>query len=416
MASESVPFDHALFPEGTKRCQLKWFLVWIAALHGPLMVGVIGAIMCWGLALNVTYLNNNYPFGLWIAADLGIIALGAGAFFTGFLRYIVKIDELKNIVNYAVVIGVICYASAQGMLGIDIGQPLRGWFIFWHANVHSMLTEVAFCITCYFMVLCIEYLPLILENRQLYKLGFFHGMAHHLHEAMPTIAAIGVFLSFFHQGSLGGVPGVLYGRPFAFREGFLVWPWTFFLFILSAIACGPCFTILITWITEKCARKQLVKRNVFDILARISGRLLVFYLILKTLDTIAWAALASKVGAPFSSFYTNQPFGYWVLVAELGLFGAIPAIILLDEGTRKKENLLILACILNCTGIFMNRWIMTVQSLAIPVMSFDKFVSYHPNWVEYATTFLFVWAGAIVISISYRYLPIFPQEKELNPL
>ena len=416
MDASSAPYDHALFPEGTKRCQLKWFLLWIAALHGPLMVGVIAAVMCWGLALNVTYLNNNYPFGLWIAADLGIIALGAGAFFTGFLRYIVKIDELKNIVNYAVVIGVICYASAQGMLGVDIGQPLRGWFIFWHANVHSMLTEVAFCITCYFMVLCIEYLPLILENRQINRLGFFHGMAHHLHEAMPTIAAIGVFLSFFHQGSLGGVPGVLYGRPFAFREGFLVWPWTFFLFILSAIACGPCFTILITWITEKCAQKQLVKRNVFDILAKISGRLLVLYLVLKTIDTVYWVSMAGKVGAPFGSFYANAPYGYWVLITELGIFGVIPAIILLSSKLRQYENVLILACILNCAGIFMNRWIMTVQSLAVPVLSFDKFVTYHPNWVEYASTLLFVWAGAIVISISYRYLPIFPQEKELNPL
>jgi molybdopterin-containing oxidoreductase family membrane subunit len=379
------------------------------------MIGALAAVMCWGLALNVTYLNNNYPFGLWIAADLGVIALGAGAFFTGFLRYIVKIDELKNIVNYAVVIGVLCYASAQGILGVDIGQPLRGWFIFWHANVHSMLTEVAFCITCYFMVLCIEYLPLILENRQINKLGFFHGMAHHLHEAMPTIAAVGVFLSFFHQGSLGGVPGVLYGRPFAFREGFLVWPWTFFLFILSAIACGPCFTILITWITEKFARKQLVKRNVFDILAKISGRLLALYLVLKSMDTIYWIAIAGKKGAPLRSFYANQPYGYWVLVMELGILGVIPMIMLLSSKIRQNENLLIVACILNCTGIFMNRWIMTVQSLAVPVMSFDKFVTYHPNWVEYASTFMFVWIGAVVISISYRYLPIFPQERELNP-
>jgi len=416
MDASSAPLDHALLPEGTKRCQLKWFLLWIAALHGPLMVGVIATLMCWGLALNVTYLNNNYPFGLWIAADLGIIALGAGAFFTGFLRYIVKIDELKHIVNFAVIIGVVCYAAAQGILGVDIGQPLRGWFIFWHANVHSMLTEVAFCITCYFMVLCIEYLPLILENRQINRLGFFHGMAHHLHEAMPTIAAIGVFLSFFHQGSRGGVPGVLYGRPFAFREGFLVWPWTFFLFILSAIACGPCFTILITRITEGFARKRLVKRNVIDILAKISGRLLALYLVLKTIDTVYWVAVANKAGAPFSSFYANPPYGYWVLVTELGILGVIPAIILLSSKLRQYENVLILACILNCAGIFMNRWIMTVQSLAVPVMSFDKFVSYHSNWVEYASTFMFVWAGAIVISISYRYLPIFPQEKELNPL
>jgi len=416
MDSASVPFDSALFPEGVKRCKLKWFLLWIGFLHGPVMIGVIATIMCWGLALNVTYLNNNYPFGLWIAADLGIIALGAGAFFTGFLRYIIKIDELKHIVNFAVVVGIMCYAAAQAILGVDIGQPLRGWFIFWHANVHSMLTEVAFCITCYFMVLCVEYLPLILENRQINKLGFFHGMAHHLHESMPAIAAIGVFLSFFHQGSLGGVPGVLYGRPFAFREGFLVWPWTFFLFILSAIAVGPTFTILITWITEKCAQKKLVKRNVIDILAKISGRLLVVYLILKSIDTLYWTVLAEKVGAPVSSFYANQPYGYWVLITELGILGVIPAIILLNTRARQNENLLILACFLNCAGIFMNRWIMVVQALAVPVMSFDKFISYHPNWVEYASTLLYLWIGAIFISITYRYLPIFPQEKELNPL
>jgi molybdopterin-containing oxidoreductase family membrane subunit len=380
------------------------------------MVGAVAYLLCWALALNQTYLNNNYPFGLWIAADLGVIALGAGAFFTSFLRYIIKIDELKHIVNFAVVIGFICYAAAQGILGVDIGQPLRGWFIFWHANVHSMLTEVAFCIACYFMVLCIEYLPLVLENRQIYKYGFPHGFAHHLHEAMPTIAAVGVFLSFFHQGSLGGVPGVLYGRPFAFREGFLVWPWTFFLFILSAMACGPCFTILITRITETLAGKRLVKKNVIDILAKISGGLLCVYLILKGLDTIGWVSVAGKVGSPISSFYVNQPYGWWVVVTELGIFGVIPAIILITKSLRQNQPLLILACFLNCAGIFMNRWIMTVQTLAIPVMSFDKFVSYHPNWVEWASTLFWVWLGAIFISLSYRYLPIFPQEKELNPL
>jgi molybdopterin-containing oxidoreductase family membrane subunit len=155
---------------------------------------------------------------------------------------------------------------------------------------------------------------------------------------------------------------------------------------------------------------------VIDILAKISGRLLVVYLVLKTLDTVYWVAIAGKVGAPFSSFYANQPYGYWVLITELGILGVIPALILLSAKARQNENVLIIACILNCAGIFMNRWIMTVQSLAVPVMSFDKFVSYHPNWVEYASTFMFVWAGAIVIMLSHRYLPIFPQEKELNPL
>jgi molybdopterin-containing oxidoreductase family membrane subunit len=159
-----------------------------------------------------------------------------------------------------------------------------------------------------------------------------------------------------------------------------------------------------------------VKRNVIDILAKVSGRLLLVYLVLKTLDTVVWlVSTAPHVGAPAGSFYATQPYGWWILIMELGVLGVIPAIILLNAKWRQNENILILACILNCTGIFLNRWVMTVQSLAVPVMSFDKYVPYHPNWVEYASTFLFVWAGVIVISISYRYLPIFPQEKELNP-
>jgi Ni/Fe-hydrogenase subunit HybB-like protein len=84
-----------------------------------------------------------------------------------------------------------------------------------------MLTEVAFCLSCYFGVLTIEYIPLILENRQIDKVPFFHNLSHNMHGIMAVFAATGAFLSFFHQGSLGGVAGVLFGRPFAFREGLL---------------------------------------------------------------------------------------------------------------------------------------------------------------------------------------------------
>ncbi len=39
----------------------------------------------------------------------------------------------------------LCYSGAVAILAIDVGQPLRFWFTFWHPNVHSMLTEVTFC-------------------------------------------------------------------------------------------------------------------------------------------------------------------------------------------------------------------------------------------------------------------------------
>jgi len=409
--------DAALIPPGVKRCSFKKFLIWIACVSVVLAWGVYAMILCFAKGLNQTNLNDYFGFGLWITLDLAVIALGAGAFFSGFLRYIIGIDELKNIINLAVIVGWICYGSALMILGLDVGQPLRGWHIFWYANVHSMLTEVAFCISTYFLVLCIEYLPIILENPELDKNRFIHIFSHNLHEYMYIFAAVGTFLSFFHQGSLGGVFGVLYSRPFAFREGFFVWPWTFFLFILSAVGSGPAFTLLIAWALQKATGRKLVKYNVLELMGKIAGIMLSIYLVFKLIDTYYWAIhILPEKGMTITQCYQGWfgPYGLWLLVAELGIFGIVPALILISP-LRKKEFFLIIGALFDCIGIVINRFVFTVQTSAIPTYPFDKWVVYSPSWQEWATTIMVIALGVLVISLSYRYLPLFPQEKELNP-
>ncbi|MFC1895445.1 menaquinone reductase integral membrane subunit QrcD [Thermodesulfobacteriota bacterium] len=408
--------DSALIPEGVKRCPLWQFALWIGICTLVLLWGVFAMFLCWYKGLNQTNMNDAYGFALWIWADLAVIALGGGAFFTGFLRYIVGKDDLKTIINYAVLIGFICYSSALLILAIDIGQPIRGWFIFWHANVHSMLTEVAFCLTCYFGVLCVEYLPLVLENRQIDRVPFFHHLSHNLHEIMAVFAATGAFLSFFHQGSLGGMPGVLFGRPFAFREHIFIWPWTFFLFTWSAAACGPCFTILITKITEAVTLKKLVKDEVVELLAKISGWMLATYVVAKIIDTVYWALVtAPKAGFTLMDFYSNNPlYGIWILILEIVVCGVVPALILISDTGRKTRWALMLAVTLAVLGVCLNRWVMVLQVMAAPVLTFETWQMYSPSWQEVATTLLPVAYGMILISLSYRYLPVFPQERELN--
>ena len=408
--------DSVLIPEAVKRCSPGKFFLWTLPWLGLLGWGLVSAFLCLYKGLNQTNMTNYFAFALWIVFDLGVIALGAGAFFTGFLTYIIGKKELKDIINSAVIIGFICYSGAVAMLGIDIGQPLRGWFIFWHANVHSMLTEVSFCITTYLGVLLIEYIPIILENRKIGQIRELRLFGSNLHEIMAVFAATGTFLSFFHQGSLGGLFGVMYARPFAARGGFYIWPWTFFLFILSAIAAGPSFTILCTKLAEKITRKKLVPPKAYLTLAKISGWLLALYMVLKIADTIGWAyGIVPKAGLTFMDFFREGPYGVWLVVAEIGIFGIVPAVILLIPKARETEGWLIAGCLMNCTGIVLNRFVFTVVTLAIPVMPFDKFVSYLPTWQEWGIALAVVGYGFLLYSLSYRYLPIFPKEKELNP-
>ena len=409
--------DSPLLPEGVKRCSTKTFFLWTLPWLGLLAWGALSAFLCLWKGLNQTNMSDVFAFALWIVFDLAVIALGAGAFFTGFLTYIIGKKELKNIINAAVVIGFICYSGAIAMLGIDIGQPIRGWFIFWHANIHSMLVEVSFCITCYLMVLAIEFVPIILENRQLNKIKELHIFGHNLHETMAVFAATGTFLSFFHQGSLGGMFGVMYARPFAAREGFYIWPWTFFLFILSAIAAGPCFTILCTKLTERLSRKKLVPDSAIQLLAKISAFLLSSYMILKIADTLGWVyGVAPKAGFKFMDFYREGPYGVWMVVCEIVIFGIAPALILLIRKARQHEGWLITACLLTCTGIVLNRFMFIVVTLAIPVMPFDRFWGYLPTWQEWGIALAVIGYGFLLFSAAYRYLPLFPKERELNPI
>jgi molybdopterin-containing oxidoreductase family membrane subunit len=405
--------DRRWIARGVERAALGTFTLWLAPWVLLLALGIYASWLCLYLGLNQTNMDNRFAFGLWIFLDLAIIALGAGAFFTGFLVYILGRKELKPVLNTAVVVGFICYSGAVAVLAIDVGQPLRAWFTFWHPNAHSMLTEVTFCISCYLLVLTLEYIPVLLRNRQFRKIPSFLVFEYRLHLLVPVLAAVGTLLSFFHQGSLGGLYGVLRGRPFAFREGFAIWPSTFFLFILSAIAAGPGFLMLITATVEKLTQRRLVAEAVLRRLGGISGVLLAGYVAVKCVDTLIWLNVTSPaVGFAPWEHYSHGPFGSMVLFAEIVICGLLPAALLAIPRLAQHRGFLLAGAALACCGILLNRFVMTIQTLALPTLAFDEFMSYVPSWQEVASFGGVLAYGVIVYSLSYRYLPLFPQDRQ----
>ena len=263
-------------------------------------------------------------------------------------------------------------------------------------------------------MLILEFVPLVLENRQLMKRPFIHALAHNFHVYMPIFAGIGAFLSTFHQGSLGGMYGVLFGRPYLFREGFFIWPWTFFLFVLSAVASGPMFTVLVCTLMEKMSGRKLVSWDVKQLMGKVGGTMLIVYTVFKCLDSWYWATdMLAGEGLTFDQMFHGWIYGKWLFWLEHA-FIIIPMIVLLIKPLRTKPWIFYLMLFLTCTSITINRYVLTVQGLAQPVMPFDSWYTYAPNWAEWASCFLVFAYAAMVLSLAYRYTPIFPQEPELN--
>jgi len=124
MASSALA-DRRWIARSAERTSLGRFLLWLTPWALLLALGIYAGGLCLYYGLNQTNMDNRFAFGLWIFLDLAIIALGAGAFFTGFLVYILKRAELKPILNTAVVVGFICYSGAVTILAIDVGRGSR---------------------------------------------------------------------------------------------------------------------------------------------------------------------------------------------------------------------------------------------------------------------------------------------------
>jgi molybdopterin-containing oxidoreductase family membrane subunit len=159
---------------------------------------------------------------------------------------------------------------------------------------------------------------------------------------------------------------------------------------------------------------------VVELLAKIAGWMLLTYILAKIIDTVYWAAVtAPAMGLTLMDFYSNNPgsaYGLWILIAEVGVCGVLPAVMLVTPRMRSNPGMRFIAVTLAVIGVCLNRWVMVLQVQAVPVLPFEGWFTYMPSWQEIATTILPVAYGIILISLSYRYLPIFPQEQELNPI
>jgi len=361
--------------------------------------------------LGYTDMNNRMVWAAWIIGDFSLIVLGGGAFFTGFLFYIFRRDEFKPIIYNATLIGLLCYLFTFIFLALDIGQPLRFWFGYIYPNwgphllPYSMMTEVFFCITFYFIILVIEFTPTVLEHPLIIKYAPIKWTAHYMHKLMWIFAAIGTFLSFFHQGSLGGIYGMMYAKPVWYR------PHLFFLFVASALASGPALTVLVTWFTGKVMKKEVVPFKTLSSLARVSGFMFIIYFLFRVIDIYVVATrYAPSYDRNYWDFWGGY-YGLWTLGVEL-ILCLIPTLLFVVRKFREQEKTLVIGVGAAVVAVIMNRFNETVRGFAVPNFPWDEFIGYLPTIQEFFVFFGIPVCMALAYMFCVKYLPIFPNLKK----
>jgi len=396
-----------------KQFSKQWIgAAWIGGLAICMIAGLAAGVRVFAQGLWTTNLSDMVPWGLWITIDLSSIALSAGAFMLSATVYLLRVKELQPVAKTAVYVGLIGYSMAVMTLLLDIGRPDRFWhaMVFW--NIHSPLWEVTMCVALYFTVLLLEALPII-GGADWFQTRWprLADWAQKIHHLAPFLAILGLALSLMHQSSLGATYGVLKARPVLYRPSMAM------MFLLSAMAAGPAFTVLVSKVAGHVTRHAVVDRNLLNKISLVIGWILVVYLYVRVWDILAQLYTYEPGRNEGLNLLFNGPLAFNFWVGEMGLGIIVPMIILLNTRLRQYERANMLALLLVVAGLVAYRWDtnMVGQLLVLNANPFSDmlvYTQYVPSITEILAGLGVIAYGALAITLGIRFLRVI----EHNPV
>ncbi len=277
----------------------------------------------------VTNLSDGYPWGMWIVYDVLIgTALGCGGYVMAILVYVMNKGQYHPLVRPAVLTSVFGYTLAGFSIFIDVGRywQLYNVFLPWHANLNSIMFEVAFCVATYVLVLWIEFTPAFLEKFNKTKLLGF------MNKILFVFIAIGVLLPTMHQSSLGTLM-IIAGNKLS-----VLWQtaWLPLLFLISSILMGYAVVVFES-LYSSIGFKRPLETPILSKIGKLMAWLVAIYLVFRFGDLI-WRG---ELGTIFNDGWVN---GTMFTVENL-LF-IIPMLLLFSKDKRSNAKVQFIAAVL----------------------------------------------------------------------
>ena len=362
---------------------------WRAVLMLVLAAGFYSTLLRFTQGLGAaTNLSDQFPWGIWIGFDvLCGVGMAAGGFTVAAIVYVFHIERFHAVLRPSILTAFLGYALVAVALLFDLGKPYNIWhpLVMW--NPHSVMFEVAWCVTLYLTVLALEFSPVVFERFHLHTpLRMVKGMT------IPLVI-VGVLLSTLHQSSLGSlyliVPEKLH--PYWYSPLLPVF------FFISAISVGLAMVIFESNLSARAFGRE-IEMELLEVLGRAMAVVLAIYGVLRFENLWSRGAL----------IHLREPSTETLLfVLEITLGLLVPLPMLLFRKIREDRDGLFAAAVLVITGFLLNR-----LNVSITGMEASSGVHYFPRWTEVAVTLSIVGVGFLLFGLAVRYLNVMEPSTE----
>ena len=363
-----------------------------AVLLGLSLLAVVLAVyrLVFGLG-SATNLNDRWPWGLWIGFDvLTGVALAGGGYSTCLLVHVLRIKKFNTIARSAMLTSLIGYLLVMCGLFLDIGR----WFNFWAPFVswgyHSVLFEVFWCVSIYTLIQTLEFGEIATEK-------IAKSWHRFLKKIMPVLFIVGIILPTLHQSSLGALYVIEVGKLYP------LW-WSMLLpvfFLMSSFFVGPAMVVVETTLAGKAHGHQ-VERSVLESLIKVSGSLMLIYLVLKISDLFYRGA----AGMVFAGNFEGNMF---LLEMVAGII--IPLIICFTPGLLSTKGGLLTFSVLVVAGVIINR-----MNVVFTGMTRSLGGSYFPSFIEWAISIGLIAIGVLAYLFIVENFNILTKDHEAKGL
>lgn len=363
-------------------------------------MAVAGYRFLYGLAAT-TNLDQQHPWGLWIAIDVATgVALAAGGFTTAALVYVFHRERFHALARPALITAMLGYTFVGIGLMVDLGRYYNIWHpmmpSMWQGN--SVLFEVGMCVMCYLTVLYIEFLPIVCErlvgNARFPRISRLAAAVNRLvNRTMFLFILAGVVLSCLHQSSLGNLMVIAPTKVHA------LWytPILALLFLLSAIAVGfPMVIVESTYASWSLRLKP--EMEALRALARCIPAILGVYLAFKMGDMLVRESFRYLDGSAQSVMFLIEVVG--------GLI--IPLVMPLIDRVRNHRWGMFVASLLIVLGVALNR----VNVFLVAYHPPYAVRTYFPSLGEFAVTIGLASALILVYRVIVTYLPVIEHQEQ----
>ncbi len=372
-------------------------------------VGVLLALIATGLAFAAyrflfglaaaTNLDQQHPWGLWIAIDVATgVALAAGGFTTAALAHIFRREQYHAITRPALLTAMLGYTFVGVGLLADLGRYYNIWHPAWPTmwQGDSVLFEVGMCVMCYLTVLYIEFLPIVCERfvndeRRPRLARFCATVQQVVNRTMFLFIIAGVVLSCLHQSSLGNLMVIAPSKMHP------LWytPILSLLFLLSAVAVGFPMVIFES-VYAAWALKLKPELELLGSLAKFVPVLLGVYIAFKVGDLLIRESHVHLADG------SNQSVMFLIEV----VFGLVtPFVLFLSLRVRRSARWMFIASLLIVLGVALNRVNVFLTAYQPPY----AVKAYFPSIGEFIVTAGLVSALILLYRVAVTHFPVITQ-------